>query len=54
MSEVNTVIQSNFMRSYKVAVKRIQEYNQLPPSTKDVIARLSDGMSIGLLEDQEG
>ena len=54
VDEVNTVIQSNFMRSYKVAVKRSQEFNQLPPSTKDVIAKLSGSMSVGLLEDQEG
>ena len=54
VDEVNTIIQSNFMRSYKVAVKRKQEFNQLPPSTKDVISKLSSGMSVGLLEDTEG
>lgn len=50
MDEVNTVIQSNFMRSYKVEVKRLQEYKQLPESTKDVIQKLSESTSVGLLE----
>ena len=53
VQEVNTVIQSNFMRSYKVALKRKQDFNQLPQSTKDVIAKLSSTTSIGLLEDKE-
>ena len=52
-SEVCTVIQSNFMRSYKVEVKRSKEFNQLPPSTKDVISKLADSKSVGLLEDKE-
>jgi hypothetical protein len=52
-SEVCTVIQSNFMRSYKVEVKRSKELNQLPPSTREVIAKLSDSMSVGLIEDKE-
>ena len=52
-SEVNTVIQSNFMISYKVEAKRSQEFKQLPQSTKEFIGALSDKMSPKLL-DQEG
>ena len=44
--EVNTVIQSNFMRSYKVEKKRSQEMQMLPPSTRGVIQMLSDGMDV--------
>lgn len=43
--EVNTVIQSNFMRSYKVEKQRSREMQMLPPSTRDVIQKLSDGMN---------
>lgn len=44
--EVNTVIQSNFMRSFKVEKKRSQEMQMLPPSTRGVIQMLSDGMDV--------
>lgn len=55
ITEVNTVIQSNFMRSYKVEVKRSQEYKQLPQSTREIIGKLTEQMKPGyLLEDQEG
>ena len=50
MSEVNTVIQSNFMRSYKVEVKKSREYDQLPEATKNVIQRLSENNAFGLIE----
>ena len=53
VSEVNTVIQSNFMRSYKVESKRSQEFKQLPQSTREYIGALSQKMSPKLL-DQEG
>lgn len=53
-SEVNTVIQSNFMRSYKVEVKRAQEYNLLPNATKDLIDKLADTMNNKLIESLEG
>lgn len=41
-SEVNTVIQSNFMRSYKVEKKRSQEIQQLPLSTRNIIEKLAN------------
>ena len=44
--EVNTVIQSNFMRSYKVEKKRSQEMQMLPPSTRDAIQLLAGGMDV--------
>ena len=45
---VNSIIQSNFMRSYKAKVAQEKEYAMLPQSTK----KLSKGLSkkIGLLE----
>jgi len=36
-SEFNTVIQSNFVRSYRVEVKRDSEYQRLPGSVKEFI-----------------
>lgn len=55
ITEVNTVIQSNFMRSYKVEVKRSQEYKQLPQSTREIVGKLANSMKPDyLLEDQEG
>ena len=45
MDEVNTVIQSNFMRSYKTEVKRSQEIKQLPAAVKETIGRLSEQMN---------
>lgn len=46
IQEVNTVIQSNFMRSFKVEKKRSQELEQLPQSTRSVIQKLSDSIKI--------
>lgn len=46
VSEVNTVIQSNFMRSYKVEQKRSREMQMLPPSTRNVIEKLASGMNM--------
>ena len=53
-SQVNTVIQSNFMRSYKVEDKRIQEVNALPENTKKMIKELADQKSIKALTDEGG
>ena len=44
--EVNSVIQSNFMRSYKVEVKRSQEYAALPSATKDFIGKLESKLLV--------
>lgn len=38
---VNSVIQSNFMRSYKAKVAQEKEYAMLPSSTKQLIAELT-------------
>lgn len=51
LDEVNTVIQSNFMRSYKSATIQKKEYDALPTATKDFTRQLADKMSIGLLTD---
>ena len=44
--EVNTVIQSNFMRSYKVEKKRSQELEMLPLSTREAVQMLSDWVDV--------
>lgn len=50
MSEVNTVIQSNFMRSYKVECKRSKEVKQLSQGTREIIQKLADSTNMNLLE----
>lgn len=47
---VDSVIQSNFMRSYKAKVAQQKEYTMLPSSTKKLIAGLTQKMS--LVEDK--
>lgn len=39
---VNSVIQSNFMRSYKAKVAQQKEYDRLPASTKQLMSGLAD------------
>lgn len=43
---VNSVIQSNFMRSYKAKVAQQKEYAMLPSSTKQLIAELAQEYSL--------
>lgn len=43
---VNSVIQSNFMRSYKAKVAQQKEYAMLPSSTKQLIAGLAQKYSL--------
>lgn len=43
---VNSVIQSNFMRSYKAKVAQQKEYAMLPSSAKQLIADLTRNMSL--------
>ncbi len=42
---LNTVVQSNFMRSYKAKASQEREYEKLPQSTKQLIAGLTQKMS---------
>ena len=51
LDEVNTVIQSNFMRSYKSSNTQQKQIDALPNSTKQYVNQLTDKMSIGLLTD---
>lgn len=46
LSEVETVIQSNFMRSYKVKVQRVKEWAALPDEVKKVSAALAEKFSM--------
>jgi hypothetical protein len=43
---VNSVVQSNFMRSYKVVVAQEKERAMLPESTKQMIAGLAERMAL--------
>jgi len=43
---INSVIQSNFMRSYKFKLKQDKEYKALPSSTKNLISELSEKMKM--------
>ena len=42
---LNSVVASNFMRSYKVMAAREKEHLALPSDVRNVMERLSDGMS---------
>lgn len=46
MDEVNTVIQSNVMRSFKVSQKQEKEYEVLPQSVKEITLRLSNNTKL--------
>ena len=43
---VESVVASNFQRSYLVRNEQEKETAMLPPSVKDVIRQLTDGMAI--------
>lgn len=43
---LNTVVQSNFMRSYKAKASQEREYEKLPQSTKQLIAGLAQKYSL--------
>jgi hypothetical protein len=47
----NTVVQSNFMRSFKMKQQQEIEREMLPESTKNLIQQLSEGFSMGRLTD---
>lgn len=48
LDEVNTVVQSNFMRSYRVEAKRAEEYKALPERTRQAIDKVKQ-QNIGLI-----
>ena len=41
--EINTVVASNFMRSYRQRAKSEKEYNMLPSGVKEMIATVTEG-----------
>lgn len=49
MDTVNSVIQSNFMRSYKVMAEREREYAKLPESSRRLMEQLS-GRAVKILK----
>ena len=48
--QVASVVASNFQRSYRARAKSEREYIALPPSVKQYIGALADGMSMDRLE----
>lgn len=50
LDEIQTVIQSNFMRSFKTASKQIKEYDLLPENVKKFTLDLANKMDMKLLE----
>lgn len=50
---VESVVASNFQKSYSIRAEREKEAAMLPPSVKDVIGRLTNGMEIPEITDGE-
>lgn len=50
---LNSVVASNFQRSYKVRAKNERDYLALPSSVKTFMASLADGMKMPALPDGE-
>lgn len=46
VERVQTVVQSNFMRSYKTAQIQHKEMKALPPDVKNYISQIADGFSM--------
>lgn len=51
---VNSVIASNFQRSYKARAKNNREYNALPSTVKAFMAQLASGMDMKQIEGKTG
>lgn len=48
-NEVETVVQSNFMRSFRAKQKHVVETKALPESVKSFVAELTDGVNMNRL-----
>lgn len=51
IEELGTVVQSNFMRSYRERVKNDREYEALPEGIRQMAAKIAAGKSMMQLED---
>jgi hypothetical protein len=51
IDDLETVVKSNFMRSYTVRARQEAERAMLPESTRDLIQQLAEGFSMGRLTD---
>lgn len=51
--EINTVIQSNFMRSWRAMVSHEKEMLALPEDIRNNMQTLAEGMSVPLLEEKK-
>lgn len=52
-SVVQSVVASNFQRSFKVKEKQRVDYDKLPNETKSLISELSDSMKLGNNDDEK-
>ena len=52
--EIDTVIQSNFMRSFRARVSHEKEYLALPQDVRDTMQKLSGGVRIGIEAEDAG
>lgn len=48
-SQLNTVVQSNFMRSYKARTENDRQYQALPPSVKELTKQIAQGCNMNRL-----
>lgn len=48
---VNSVVSSNFKRSYRERAGQARDYAALPSSVRSIVGRLADGMAMPALED---
>ena len=52
-SQVQTVVASNFMRSYKARAASYREYMKLPSDVREFVAKLGSKMSMNQLEERK-
>jgi len=53
ISTLDSVIASNFMRSYRARIQSVREYNALPNDVKQMVGSLSTNMVLGTLDVDE-
>lgn len=53
-SEVDTVVASNFQRSYRITAARDEEWQRLPSSVRSFVSGLLEGGALPTLEDGNG
>lgn len=51
IDDLNTVVASNFQRSYRAKIEHIREYQKLPAAVREFTAQLASGMNMKRLGD---